>query len=112
MLTELKLHVQPLSFFRRLTLCIRAKYTRDWNCNFDQKREQHPSAGDDASTAEATSGRVRRDEPGEARRANTTPNGGPQLELGHLRLETWTSPLQRRHGQHIYTYPGIFISTK
>ena len=48
--------------------------------------------GDDASTAEAAPGRVERDEKGEARRANTTPKGGPHLELrvGRLRLETWS----------------------
>ena len=36
--------------------------------------------------------RVRRDEHGEARRANTTPNGGPHLELliERLRLKTWS----------------------
>ena len=32
--------------------------------------------------------RVGRDEQGEARRANTTQNGGPHLELGRLRLKT------------------------
>ena len=52
------------------------------------KRTQHPSPGDDAGTAEAASGRVRRDEQGEARRANTTPNGGPHLELRRLWLKT------------------------
>ena len=40
--------------------------------------------------AEAASGRVRRDEQGEARRANTTPNGGPHLELGRLRVKIWS----------------------
>ena len=40
--------------------------------------------------AEAASGRVRRDEQGEARRANTTPNGGTHLELGRLRHKTWS----------------------
>ena len=40
--------------------------------------------------AEAASGRVRRDEQGEARRANTAPNGGPHLELGRLQLNTWS----------------------
>ena len=34
--------------------------------------------------------RVGRDEQGEARRENTTPNGGPHLELGRLRLKTWS----------------------
>ena len=33
-------------------------------------------------------GRVGRDEHGKARRANTTPNGGPHLELERLRLKT------------------------
>ena len=46
-----------------------------------KKRNQHPSPGDDASTAEAALGRVGRDEQREAHRANTTPNGGPHLEL-------------------------------
>ena len=48
--------------------------------------------GDDASKVEAASSRVGRDEHrySEARRANTTPNGGPHLELGRLRLETWS----------------------
>ena len=55
-----------------------------------KKRKQRPLPGDDASTAEAASGRVGRDEQGEAGRANTTPNGGPHLELGRLRLKTWS----------------------
>ena len=46
--------------------------------------------GGDASTADAAPGRVERDEQGEARRANTTPNGGPHLERGRLRLKTWS----------------------
>ena len=55
-----------------------------------KNRKQHPSQGDGASTAETTPGRVGRDEQGEARRANTTQNGRPHLELGRLRLETWS----------------------
>ena len=57
-----------------------------------KKRKQHPSQGDDASMAESAPGRVGRDEQSEARRTNTTPNGGPHLELrvGHLRLKTWS----------------------
>ena len=46
-----------------------------------KKRKQHPTLGDDASTAEAAPGRVRRDEQGETRRENTTLNGGLHLEL-------------------------------
>ena len=53
---------------------------------FDKKTK---TPGDDASTAETAPSRVGRDEQGEARRANTTPNGGPHLELGRLRLKTW-----------------------
>ena len=39
------------------------------------------------------------------RRAYTTPNDGPPLELERSRLKTWSnliSRLLRRHGQHIY----------
>ena len=32
----------------------------------------------------------KRDEQGEAHRAEPTPNGGPHLELGRLRLKTWS----------------------
>ena len=54
-----------------------------------KKLKQHPPPGDDVSTAEAVPGRVGTDEQGEARRANTTPNGEPRLELGRLRLKSW-----------------------
>ena len=62
-------------------------HTRDPNSYFDKKKKQHPSPGDDASTAEAAPGRVGRGEQGEARRADSTPNVGPHLELGRLRLK-------------------------
>ena len=55
-----------------------------------KKRKQHPSQGGHASTAGVAPGRFGRDEHGEARPANTTPNGGPHLELGYLRLKTWS----------------------
>ena len=61
---------------------------RDRNIKFDLKRKQHLAPGDDASTAEAASGRVGGDERGKARRANITSNGGPHLERGRLRLIT------------------------
>ena len=76
-----------------------------------KKLKQHPSKGDDASTAEVAPGRVGRDEHGEARRANTTPNGGPNLGLERLRLKTLSNlsyRLLRRHGQHIYTCNYIY----
>ena len=78
-----------------------------------KKRQQNPLPGDDASTAETTPGRVKRDEQSEARRANATPNGGPRLEFGRLRPKpglNMISRLLRRHGQHIYTsiYKGVF----
>ena len=73
-----------------------------------KKRKQHPPPGDDASTAEAAPGRVGRDEQGEARRANTTPNGGPHLELGRLRLKTWSksdfSIAETTWPTYLYTY--------
>ena len=53
-----------------------------------KKRKQHPSQGYDTNTVEAAPSRVGRDEQGEARQANTTPNGGPHLKLGCLRLKT------------------------
>ena len=40
-----------------------------------KKRKQQPSQGDDASTVGVAPDRIGRDEHGEARRANTTPNG-------------------------------------
>ena len=57
---------------------------------FILKRKQYPPWGDDASTAEAAPGRFGTDEHGEARRANTIPNGGSHLELERLRLKTWS----------------------
>ena len=56
------------------------------------KWKQYPSTGDDASTADVAPSRVGRGTQGEARRANSTPNGGPHLELGCLRLKTWSKP--------------------
>ena len=53
-----------------------------------KNRKQHPPPGDNASTAEAAPGKVERDEQGEARQANITPNGGPHPQLGRLRLKT------------------------
>ena len=53
-----------------------------------KKQKQHPSAGNNASTAEAAPGGVGRGQQGEARRAETIRNGVPHLELGRLRLKT------------------------
>ena len=55
-----------------------------------RKRKQHPYQGDDASTGWVDPDRVVRDAQGEARRANTTPNGGTHLELERLPLKTWS----------------------
>ena len=63
------------------------------NLQFDilaKRTKEHPPQGDDASTAKADPGRVGRDEQGEAHRANSTPDVGPHLELGSLRLKTWS----------------------
>ena len=54
-----------------------------------KKRQQQAPPGRVASTAEVTPGIVGRGEQGEARTINSTPNGGPHLELGRLRLKTW-----------------------
>ena len=57
------------------------------------------------STAEATPGTIGRGEQGEARRAQSTPNGGPHLELGQLRLKTWSKSdfsISQTTGQHIH----------
>ena len=65
-------------------LCVRIN---TWGV-LTKQRTQRASQENDASMAEAAPGRAGTDEHGEARRANTTPNGGPHLELGHLRLKT------------------------
>ena len=76
-----------------VSLRISYEYTLEISYFDKQKRKQHASQGDDASTAEAVAGNVGRGEQGEARRASSTPNGGPHLELAHflarLRLKTW-----------------------
>ena len=78
-----------------------------------KKRKQHPPSGDDASTAEAAPpGRVGRGEQGEARRANSTPNGGPHIELllgacGFKPGINLTYRLPRRQGQHTCTYTCV-----
>ena len=88
-----KLPAQPLSFY--MTCQIDTWYVSQLyaypSAGGLKNEKKHPSPGDDASTAEAAPGRVRRDEQGEARRANTTPNGVSHLELGHLRLKTCKS---------------------
>ena len=61
---------------------------RNPNNDLTKTRKQGLALGDNASMAQAASDRVGRDEQGEVRRANTTPNGGPDLELGRLRPET------------------------
>ena len=66
----------------------------------------HPSLRDDASTAEASPGRVGRGEQCYVRRGNSTSNGGPHLRLGRFRLKSRSkSDLQtaQTSGQHICT---------
>ena len=55
-----------------------------------KKRKQHPTQGDDASTVYAATCKVVRGEQGEARQTMSAPNGGPHLDLGRLRLNTWS----------------------
>ena len=73
-----------------------------------KKRKKHPSPGDEASTAKTTPGRVGRDEQREARRANTTPNGGPHLELGRVRFNTRSksdfSIVEMTRATHLYIH--------
>ena len=77
------------------------------------KDENRTRCRDDASTAEAARGRVEIDEQGEARRANTTPNGGPNLERGRLRLKTWSksdfSIAETTWPTSLYTYIYVDI---
>ena len=63
---------------------------RDWKIISTKERKEHPWSGYDASTDEVAFGKVGRDEQGEARRANTTQNVRPHLELGRLRPKIWS----------------------
>ena len=75
-------------------------------------RKQNPLPGDDPSTAEVAPGRVERDEQGEARRANATPNGGPHLELGCLRLKSWSKSDLSSAATTWLIYLQIYLLTK
>ena len=79
-----------------------------------KKRKQNKLPGDDASTGEAAPEKLT-DEKGEAGRAKTTPNGGPHLDLGRLRLKpvlNLTSRSLGRHDQRIYRiYTKRYTST-
>ena len=55
-----------------------------------KKRKQYPLQGDDARMAEGATCRVGRGDQGEARPAISAPRGGPRLDLGRLRLKTWS----------------------
>ena len=86
---------RPTCYPTMFLVCI----DRDWYVPISTNRcldiltetqKQNPLTVDDASTAEAAPKRVERDGQGETRRANTTPNGRPHLELGRLRLKTWS----------------------
>ena len=76
-----------------------------------KKRKEHPPPGVDASTAEAAPVRGGRDEQGEARQANTTPNRGAHLELGRLWLNTWSQSdfliAEMTWPTHLYRYLHI-----
>ena len=52
-----------------------------------KKRKKHPPQGDDVSTVYLKGGRG---EQGEARPAISAPRGRPHLDLGRLRLGTWS----------------------
>ena len=53
-------------------------------------RKQQPPQGDDASTVYAATCRVGRGEQGEAHPTVSAPRGGPNVDLGRLRLKTWS----------------------
>ena len=77
-----------------------------------KRRKQHPSQGHDANTAEAAPGRVGRGKQAEARRANSTSNVGPHLELRRVRLKTWSKSdfsIAQTTGQHICTMTCVFF---
>ena len=71
----------PTMFCRQtvigMYLCVRIDAWIFW-----QETKTKPVAGRRREHGRAAPGRVERDEQGEARRANSTPNGGPHLELG------------------------------
>ena len=78
----------PTSYARSANYLLTTRHVRIQKLDIlTNKRQEHPLSGDDASTAEAARGRVDRDKQDEARRANTTPNGGPHLELERLRFK-------------------------
>ena len=88
---------------------MRSTYTYEYTRGkkyFDEKTKTAPLPGRRREHGRGRPGRVGRDEHGEARRANITPNGGPHFELERLWLKSGlnlTSRLLRRHVQHIYT---------
>ena len=82
---------------------------RDQNVNFDGKTKTTPGAGEDASTAADASGKVGNDEHAEARRANTTPNCGPHLEVSRLHLEASIKSDCSIAGTTRPTYPYMYL---
>ena len=75
--------------------------------NIYQKTKTAPAARRLREHSRGRPGRVGRDEQGEARRANTTRNGGPHFELGRLRLKSWSEsdlPIAATWPKYLYTY--------
>ena len=73
----------------------------------DRKAKTATLAGRRREQGRAATGRARIDEQGEARRANTTRNGGPHFELGRLRLKSWSEsdlPIAATWPKYLYTY--------
>ena len=83
-------------------------YEQSLGKKMTKKRKTHPPLGDDASTVRYSQGRV--GERGEARPAIRAPNGGPHLDLGALRLKTWSksdfSIAKTTSPTYLYTYKG------
>ena len=70
-----------------------------------KKRKKHPPQGDDVSTVYLKGGRG---EQGEARPAISAPSGRPHLDLGRLRLKTWSksdfSIAETTYPTYLYIY--------
>ena len=63
---------------------------RDRNSTLTKQNEHNPRRRETTRARPRPLPAVRRGEQGEARRANSTPNGGLHFEKGRLRLKTWS----------------------
>ena len=76
-----------------------------------KKRKKHPPQRDDASTVSAATCGVGRGEQDDASPAINAPRGGPHLDLGRLRLKTWSKfdlPIAETWPTYLYIYLYIY----